>query len=100
VRGGWEKNIRRNDFPGIINLKTTTMKFNFLNGTDGEQSSKRLFAFILVILWAVYFISNLYWGFTLKGSLEEYSFYLINASFFTVIAERFTKPTTNNLPKT
>jgi hypothetical protein len=71
-----------------------------LSGTTGEMSSKRLFAFILVILWATYFISNLYWGFTLKGSLEEYSFYLINASFFTVIAERFSKQQTNELPKT
>lgn len=75
------------------------MKFNFLNGIDGDQSSKRLFTFILVILWAMYFVANLFWGLTLKETLEEYSFYLINAAFFSVLAERFTKPK-NELPKT
>lgn len=57
------------------------MKFTFLNGTDGEQSSKRLFTFILIILWVVYFFANLFWGRTLKDSIEENMFYLILATF-------------------
>ena len=63
------------------------MKFNFLNGSDGEQSSKRLFTFILVILFSVTLISNLYWGYSLKDTLEDWLAYLILATFFSVTAE-------------
>lgn len=52
------------------------MKFNFLNGTDGDQSSKRLFTFIIIIMWVVYFISNLFYGKVLKDSIEENLFYM------------------------
>lgn len=65
------------------------MEFNYLKGIDGDQSSKRLFSFILIILWVVYFFSNLYWGWVLKPTLEEFLFYMTCASFFTVLAERF-----------
>lgn len=63
------------------------MPFNFLNGSDGEQSSKRLFTFILIILWCVYFFANLFWGRILKETLEEYLFYLIVITFFGVAIE-------------
>lgn len=63
------------------------MKFNFLNGESGEQSSKRLFTFILVILWVIYFFSNLFWKKELKATLEEYLFYLIIITFFGVAIE-------------
>jgi hypothetical protein len=61
----------------------------FFSGTDGEKSSKRLFCFILVILFCVYFFTNLYTGRVLKDSLEEYLFYLIVIFFFGVAAERW-----------
>lgn len=63
------------------------MKFNFLNGEDGEQSSKRLFTFILIFLWVIYFFANLFWGRVLKETLEEYLFYLIVITFFGVAIE-------------
>jgi hypothetical protein len=52
------------------------MGFNFLNGTDGDQSSKRLFTFIIIIMWVVYFIANLFYGKVLKDSIEENLFYM------------------------
>lgn len=63
------------------------MKFNFLNDADGEQSSKRLFTFILIFLWVIYFFANLFWGRVLKETLEEYLFYLIIITFFGVAIE-------------
>lgn len=47
------------------------MKFNFLNGADGDQSSKRLFTFILIILWVIYFFANLFFKYDLKQSFED-----------------------------
>lgn len=63
------------------------MKFTFLNGTDGEQSSKRLLTFMLVVLFSMTIVSNLYWGFQLKETLEDWLAYLIIITFFGVAAE-------------
>lgn len=63
------------------------MKFTFLNGADGEQSSKRLLTFMLVILFCMTIVSNLYWGFQLKETLEDWLAYLIIITFFDVAAE-------------
>lgn len=52
-------------------------KGSFLNGVDGDQSSKRVFTLILMILWIIYFFANLFWGKVLKQSFEENLFYLI-----------------------
>lgn len=48
-----------------------------LQGTDGGQSSKRLFTFVLMVLWVVYFFSNLYGGYVLKDTFEDQLFYMI-----------------------
>ena len=63
------------------------MKFDFLNGINGEQSSKRLFTLILIVLFVTYFFSNLYWGFELKQTLEDNLFYLIMIFFAGVFLE-------------
>ena len=67
------------------------MKFTFLNGSDGEQSSKRLLTFMLVILFCMTIVSNLYWGFQLKETLEDWLCYLIIITFFGVAAEGWQK---------
>lgn len=64
------------------------MKFNFFNGADGEQSSKRLFTFIIILLWVVYFFSNLYFGKVLKDSIEENLFYMVLVMYLGVAAEK------------
>ena len=63
------------------------MKFEFLNSTNGEQSSKRLFTFILIVLWVVYFFANLFWGKNLSPTVENNLFYLILATFAGVTLE-------------
>jgi hypothetical protein len=79
------------------------MKFNFLNGQDGEQSSKRLFTFILIVLFVTVIISNLYWGFNLDATLKEYLFYAIMFTFLGVTLEGwksvFSKNNGNEQPK-
>jgi hypothetical protein len=64
------------------------MKFDFLNGATGEQSSKRLFTFILVILFVIVLLSNLYFGKELKPSLEDNLLYLILVTFAGVTLEK------------
>lgn len=64
------------------------MKFEFLQGEEGEQSSKRLFTFILVVLFTVYFFSNLYWGKVLHESLADNLFYLIGFMYGGVLFEK------------
>lgn len=51
--------------------------FKFLNAPNGEQSSKRLFTLILMVLWVIYFFSNLYGGYVLRSTFEDQLFYLI-----------------------
>ncbi len=63
------------------------MKFSFLNDENGDQSSKRLFTLILMMLWVVYFFSNLYYGKSLKDSLEEYLFYMLIVAYGGVALE-------------
>lgn len=63
------------------------MKFDFLNGATGEQSSKRLFTFILIVLFVTVILSNLYWGFKLDDTLEQYLFYMILFTFAGVALE-------------
>jgi hypothetical protein len=65
------------------------MRFSqFLTGTSGDASSKRLFTFILVILFAVYFVANLFFHKELKPSIEENLFYLIIVTFAGVTFEK------------
>lgn len=64
------------------------MKFDFLNSSNGEQSSKRLFTFILVLLYSVYAMANLFYGKTMKDSLEDNLFYLILAFFAGITGEK------------
>jgi len=71
------------------------MKFNFLNGENGDPSSKRLFTFILVLLWVVYFFANLFWGKVLKDTLEANLFYMICVFFTGVTTEKLI----NNISK-
>lgn len=71
-----------------------------LSGTSGDVSSKRFLGLILILLWTGYFISNLYWGYTIKASLEEYTFYLLNAVVLAVTIERFAPKKADQLPKT
>lgn len=61
----------------------------FLSGSDGEASSKRLCLFLFVCLYVVYFFSNLYFKFELKQSIEDTLFYLILASFTGVGLEKW-----------
>lgn len=63
------------------------MKFQFLN-TNGEQSSKRLFAFILIIVYVTYAIANLFFGKEMKTSLEDNLFYLILAFYAGITGEK------------
>lgn len=67
------------------------MKFQFLNGPDGEQSSKRLFSFILVLLYVILFFANLFWGKALKASVEDNLFYLILVMYAGVSLEGWKK---------
>jgi hypothetical protein len=68
------------------------MKFTqFFLGTAGDMSSKRLFLFILIVLFCVYFFANLFFGKMLKDSLEENLFYLIIVMFVGVAGEPLTK---------
>jgi hypothetical protein len=64
------------------------MKFNFLNGYDGEQSSKRLFSFILVILFAIVVITNLFFGKSLIPSLQDELMYLLMFFYVGVAGEK------------
>lgn len=64
------------------------MKFNFLNGTDGDQSSKRLFTLIIILLWVVYFFANLFYGKSLKDSIEENLFYMVIVMYGGVAMEK------------
>lgn len=64
------------------------MKFNFLNGSDGDQSSKRLFTFILIILWVIYFFANLFFKYDLKQSFEDNLFYMVLVMYLGVLAEK------------
>ena len=78
---------------------------DYLTGPNGEQSSKRLFALILIVLFVVYFFSNLYWKFSLKQSLEDQLFELIVIFFAGITFEklinggwsRFNKKTGNDI---
>lgn len=62
---------------------------NFFVGSDGDMSSKRLFLFILIILFCTYFFANLFFGKALKDSLEENLFYLIIVMFVGVAGEQW-----------
>lgn len=60
----------------------------FFIGKAGDMSSKRLFCFILIVLFCIYFFANLFFGKVLKDSLEENLFYLIIVTFAGVASER------------
>lgn len=62
---------------------------NFFLGPDGDNSSKRLFLFLLILVAVLYFVVNLFWGNSMKESLEDYLFYSIWGFFFGVAAERW-----------
>jgi hypothetical protein len=64
------------------------MKFNFLNGSGGEHSSKRLFSFMIFIMWGIYFFANLFWGKELKATLEDNLFYLCLFTYAGVATEK------------
>lgn len=67
-----------------------------LSGTGGGMSSKRVFNFILIVLFVIYFFVNLFTGKILKPSLEDYLFYLIVIMFVGVTAEGW-KPKEKNI---
>lgn len=60
----------------------------FLSG-NGEASSKRLFLFILICLYVIYFFANLFWKFDLKQTIEDTLFYLIIYMFAGVGLEKW-----------
>lgn len=60
----------------------------FLSG-GGEASSKRLCLFIFVWLYVIYFFANLFFGFTLKQTIEDTLFYLIIGTFTGVGLEKW-----------
>lgn len=60
----------------------------FLSG-NGEASSKRLFLFILICLYVIYFFANLFFKFELKGTIEDTLFYLIIYMFAGVGLEKW-----------
>jgi hypothetical protein len=60
----------------------------FLSG-NGEASSKRLFLFLLVLLYIIYFFANLFFKLTLKQSIEDNLFYLIIVMFVGVGLEKW-----------
>lgn len=60
----------------------------FLSG-NGEASSKRLFLFLLVCLYIIYFIANLFFHLQLKQSIEDNLFYLIIVMFLGVGLEKW-----------
>lgn len=64
------------------------MKHGFLTGMEGDNSSKRLFTLIIMILWVVYFIANLFFGKELKPSIEENLFYLTIVLYGGVMMEK------------
>jgi hypothetical protein len=65
------------------------MKFtDFFLGSNGDMSSKRLFMFILIVLFVTYFFANLFFGRVLKESIEENLFYLLCVTFIGVAGEQ------------
>jgi len=64
------------------------MSFKFLNGSNGDQSSKRLVLFIVTSLWVIYFFANLFWGRQLKQTLEDNLLYMVVTFFIGVAAEK------------
>jgi len=60
----------------------------FLSG-NGEASSKRLFLFILICLYIVYFFANLFFHLQLKQTIEDNLFYLIIVMFLGVGLEKW-----------
>lgn len=71
----------------------------FFLGPDGDTSSKRLFLFLFVCLACLYIVTNLFFGKTLKDSVEEYLFWTIWGFFFGVAADRWRKPNKDAEPK-
>lgn len=61
----------------------------FLKGTDGKESNKRVINTVICTLWVIYFFANLFWGKTLKETLEEYLFYMFVVAYGGVALERF-----------
>jgi len=72
--------------------------FKFLNGPNQEQSSKRLFTLVLMILWVIYFFSNLYGGYVLRETFEDQLFYMILV-FYVGIAIESWKEVFKSTPK-
>ena len=60
----------------------------YLSG-NGEASSKRLFLFLLVCLYIVYFFANLFFHLQLKQTIEDNLFYLIIVMFLGVGLEKW-----------
>lgn len=60
----------------------------FLSG-NGEASSKRLFLFLLVCLYIIYFLANLFFHLQLKQTIEDNLFYLIIVMFVGVGLEKW-----------
>jgi len=60
----------------------------YLSG-NGEASSKRLFLFLLVCLYIIYFFANLFLHLQLKQSIEDNLFYLIVVMFVGVGLEKW-----------
>jgi hypothetical protein len=60
----------------------------FFLGSDGDMSSKRLFMFILIVCFVVYFGANLFLKLSLKQSVEDNLFWLLVITFTGVTGEQ------------
>lgn len=75
----------------------------FLNGPNGEQSSKRLFCCALMVFYIMMLTVNLFTGRKLDPTLQEQLFYMILAFVFAITLEGFKevfKTKVDQLPKT
>jgi hypothetical protein len=63
------------------------MKFTFLEN-EGEQSSKRLFSFILVCLFTIVVLTNLFTGKALVPALQDELMYLMMFFYVGVAGEK------------
>lgn len=64
------------------------MKMEFLEGSLGSTSSKRVFTFILQVLFVIIILANLFLGKNLNPTLLEYFFYLMLYYYTGVATEK------------
>jgi len=62
---------------------------NFLHDNDGNLSSKRLVTIISLLLLAVSFIANLFWGFQIERFIFDGIMYITIAGLGISGAEKF-----------